>query len=46
MLEVTQDSLAELKVVCGGALDGTQAHPWCSEDMADLSIQKSNYFLA
>lgn len=40
MLEVTQDSLAELKVVFGGALDGAQAHPWRSEDMADFSPYK------
>jgi len=40
MLEVTQDSLAELKVVFGGALDGTRAHPWCSEDMADYCSYK------
>lgn len=40
MLEVTQDSLAELKVVFGGALDGTRAHPRCSEDTADFSPYK------
>lgn len=40
MLEVTQDSLAELKVVFGGALTGTRAHPRCSEDMADYYSYK------
>lgn len=40
MLEVTQDSLAELKAVFEGVLDGAWAHPQCSEDTADFSLYK------
>jgi len=40
MVEVIQDSLAELMVIFGGELYASGAHPQCSGDMADYCSYK------